>query len=96
MALFQHFPPDWFETVGDAEPVWAGPGGIRCTTLLARWEPPRMHTKVEYRLDDNVWTHSWVAYRISDDELTSDLAAADLRFGDWLTDDHAWFTARQA
>ena len=33
-------------------------------------------------------------YRISDDELASDLAAADLRFGDWLSEDRAWFTAR--
>jgi hypothetical protein len=33
---------------------------------------------------------------ISGHELTGDLAAADLRFGDWLTDDHAWFTARPA
>lgn len=48
----------------------------------------------EYQIGDRVWTHAWAAYQISDDELASDLADADLRFGDWITDDHVWFTAR--
>ena len=55
-----------------------------------------MHTKIEYRVGGNIWTHAWTSYQISDEELTSDLAACGLRFGDWLTDDHAWFTARPA
>jgi hypothetical protein len=33
---------------------------------------------------------------IGADELTGDLAAAGLRFGRWLTEDQAWFTARPA
>jgi SAM-dependent methyltransferase len=96
LAVIQQFSPDWFETAEHAKPVWDGPGGIRSITRLARWEPPRLYAKVEYQADGNVWTQAWTSYQISDHELTGDLAAADLRFGDWLTDDHAWFTGRPA
>jgi SAM-dependent methyltransferase len=96
VAVFQQSPPTWFETVQEAEPVHDDPSGIRRIIRLARWEPPRMHARVEYQVNGNVWTHAWTSYQVSDDELASDLAAADLRFGDWLTDDHAWFTARPA
>ena len=54
VAVFQQFPPDWFETVQHAEPVSDGLGGIRCITRLARLDPPRLHAKVEYQADGNV------------------------------------------
>ena len=94
IAVFQQSPPGWFETFTGDEPVRDGPGGIRLIVRSARWEPPRMRAEVEYRVAGTVWTHAWTCYRISDDELASDLAAADLRFGDWLSEDRAWFTAR--
>jgi SAM-dependent methyltransferase len=96
IAVFQQQSPDWFETVGQAEPVRDDPGGIRRVIRSARWEPPRMHAEIEYQVNGNVWTHAWTSYRIGDEELASDLAAAKLRFGDWLTEDHVWFTARPA
>lgn len=52
-----------------------------------------MRAEIEYQVGRNVWTHAWTSYQISDDTLANDLAAADLRFGDWLTDNHVWFTA---
>ena len=94
IAVFQQSPPGWFETFTGDEPVRDGPGGIRLIVRSARWEPPRMRAEVEYRVAGTVWTHAWTCYRISDDELASDLAAADLRFGDWLSEDRTWFTAR--
>jgi SAM-dependent methyltransferase len=94
VAVFQQNPPGWFETFQDAEPVRDDPGGIRRVVREARWEPPRLHVKVEYQVGGNVWTHAWTSYQISGRQLASDLAVAGLRFGDWLTDDHAWFTAR--
>jgi SAM-dependent methyltransferase len=94
VAVFQQSPPGWFETFTADEPVRDGPGGIQLIVRSARWEPPRMRAEIEYRVAGTVWTHAWTCYRISDDELASDLAAADLRFGDWLSDDRAWFTAR--
>ena len=94
VAVFQQNPPSWFEALKDAEPVREDPGGIRRIVRSARWQPPCMFTEVEYQVNGNVWTHAWTSYQLSDDELTSNLAAAGLRLDDWLTDDHAWFTAR--
>jgi SAM-dependent methyltransferase len=92
IAVFQQNPPDWFETFEHAETVRDDPGGIRRLIRSARWEPPRMHVEIEYQVGESVWTHAWTSYQISDEQLAGDLAAASLRFGDWLTDDHAWFT----
>jgi SAM-dependent methyltransferase len=94
IAVFQQSPPGWFETFTGDEPVRDGPGGIRLIVRSARWEPPRLRAEVEYQVAGTVWTHAWTCYRISDDELASDLAAADLRFGHWLSEDRAWFSAR--
>lgn len=96
IAVFQQNPPDWFETFTGAEAVRDDPVGIQRIIRSARWEPPRMHAEIEYQVGGNVWTHAWTSYQISDKELAGNLAAASLRQGDWLTDDHAWFTARPA
>jgi SAM-dependent methyltransferase len=96
IAVFQQSPPDWFETFSGAEAVRDDPGGIRRIIRSARWEPPRMRAEIEYQVGGNVWTHAWTSYQISDKELAGNLAAASLRQGDWLTDDHTWFTARPA
>jgi SAM-dependent methyltransferase len=95
-AVFQQSPPDWFETVEQAVPVRDDPGGIRRILRVARWEPPRLRAEVEYQVGGNVWTQAWTSYQLSDEELAGHLAAAGLRLGDWLTSDHAWFTARAA
>jgi SAM-dependent methyltransferase len=94
IAVFQQNQPGWFETIQDAAPVRDDPGGIRRIIRSARWEPPCMHIEVEYRVGERSWTHAWTSYQISGEELAGNLAAAGLRFGDWLTGDHAWFTAR--
>jgi SAM-dependent methyltransferase len=94
MAVFQMSPPGWFETFSTTST--RDDPGIGYIVRRARWEPPRMHAKVEYQVDGNVWTHAWVSYQIKDDELNRDLAATGLRFGDWLTDDHAWLTVYPA
>ena len=96
VAVFQQNPPEWFETREQAEPVRDDPGGIRRIIRAARWEPPRLQIEVEYQVGGSVWTHAWTSYQISGEELAADLAAAGLRLGDWLTDDHAWFTAYPA
>ena len=96
IAVFQQSPPEWFETFTGAEPVRDDPGGIRRIIRSARWEPPRMHVEIEYQVGASVWTHAWTSYQISDKELAGNLAGAGLRLGDWLTEDHTWFTARPA
>jgi SAM-dependent methyltransferase len=92
IAVFQQSAPRWFETAergqgGDSD-------GIRRVIRSARFEPPRMFAEIEYQVGDRVWTQAWTSYQISDEELVGDLAAAGLAFGEWLTDDHSWLTAR--
>jgi SAM-dependent methyltransferase len=94
VAVFQQSAPSWFETAergqgGDSD-------GIRRVIRSARFEPPRMIAEIEYQVGDRVWTHAWTSYQISDEELVSDLSAAGLAFGEWLADDHSWFTAVRA
>jgi SAM-dependent methyltransferase len=96
IAVFQRNPPDWFDTLGGAEPVRDSPGGIRRIIRSARWEPPRLHVEIEYQAGGNVWTHTWTSYQVTDEELAGNLGVAGLRLGDWLTEDHAWFTASPA
>lgn len=93
VAVFEQNPPNWFATLEQAPRVREDPGGIRRVIRFAHREPPRMHVEVEYRAGDRVWTHAWTTYEIGEEELARDLSAAGLRFGRWLTDDHAWFTA---
>jgi SAM-dependent methyltransferase len=96
IAVFQYNPPSWFETFEQMQRDREDPGGIRRIIRSARREPPRLFLEVEYQVGDRTWTHSWGSYQIADDELRGDLAAAGLVFGQWLTDDHVWFTARPA
>ena len=96
VAVFQQNPPDWFETLENADPVRDYPGGIRRVIRSARWEAPRMRAEVEYQAGSSLWTQTWTSYQISGEELVGDLASAELRLCDWLTDDRAWFTARPA
>jgi SAM-dependent methyltransferase len=93
IAVFQQSAPSWFETAERAPKERAESDGIQRVIRYARFEPPRMFAEIEYQVGDRVWTHAWTSYQISDQELASDLAAADLAFGEWLADDHSWLTA---
>ena len=95
VAVFQQNPPRWFERVGHADPVRDDPSGIRRILRVADWAPPKLRAEVEYQVNGSIWTHAWTSYQIPDEQLSGDLAAAGLRFGNWLTDDHAWFTAQR-
>ncbi|WP_158230434.1 class I SAM-dependent methyltransferase [Pseudofrankia asymbiotica] len=93
-AVFQYYTRELLRTFERAEPVWDDPAGFRRVIRAASWNPPCMRFEIEYQSGDSVWTHAWTSYQISDEELAGDLAAADLRFGGWLTDDRTWFVAR--
>ena len=94
-VVFQYHPPAWFDTFPDA-PRDGIIGEIAVVVRTCRQVPAGIACELEYRAGSQTWTHAWTSYRISDAELTADLAAADLAFGRWLTADHAWFTARAA
>jgi SAM-dependent methyltransferase len=93
IAVFQQNPPAWFETFEDSAKERDDPGGIRYIVRSAHWEPPRMRCEIEYQVNGNTWTHAWTSYQLEDQQLAGELAAAGLRFGEWLTGNHAWFTA---
>jgi SAM-dependent methyltransferase len=88
VACQQHA-PDWFDRAAASD---AERDGVRYILRDVQRSPGTVRAVAEYRVGDRTWTHSFTAYRIAD--LAGDLAAAGLRFDRWLTDDHAWFTAR--
>jgi SAM-dependent methyltransferase len=93
LAVFQQHSAQFFEALDNVPIDREMPNG---TSILrsARREPQRARVTAEYHVGDRVWTHAWTCYELSDDDIAGDLAAAGLAFGRWLTDDHAWFTAR--
>lgn len=96
IAVFQQNPPSWFATIEQAPRVREEQGGIRRIVRSARRAGSRVHLEVEYQVGRQVWAHAWTTHEIGEEELRSGLSAAGLRFGRWLTSDHAWFTAHRA
>ena len=93
IVVLQQHKPAWFDAVTtDTDVV----GDI--TRIIRSAEPAgqQIRVLVEYQVGDQVWTHAFSPYRIGNEELEADLATAGLAFGGWLTDSHAWFTARPA
>jgi SAM-dependent methyltransferase len=93
VAVFQYSPPGWFSAFPKA-PRERVRDGITFVIHESRRTPPTMSCEVEYRVGDQTWTQAWTCYEISDAELIADLDAVGLTFGEWLTEDQAWFTAR--
>jgi SAM-dependent methyltransferase len=89
VVVFQQHAPDWFDAAAESD---VERDGIRYLLRDVERSPGTVRAVVEYRVGDRIWTHSFTAYRI--DDLTGNLAEAGLRFDRWLTDDHAWFSAR--
>jgi SAM-dependent methyltransferase len=95
VAVFQYNPPSWFGTFASL-PRERTTGRVTRTLRSFERLPGELRCEIEYRVGEQTWTHTWTSYEISDERLTANLAAAGLKFGDWLTDDQAWFTARPA
>jgi SAM-dependent methyltransferase len=91
VVVIQQSAPGWFDTVAPSEREH---NGIRRVIESVRRQGPGVEVVVAYHVGDQVWTHTWTSYRIGEEELGADLTSARLRFERWLTDDHAWFTAR--
>lgn len=93
MAVFQYHPPAWFDEF-PGMPRERDDGGIIRVIRMSRRVPSGVACEIEYRAQGRTWTHAWTSYQISDAELAADLDAAGLAFGQWLTEDKTWFTAR--
>jgi SAM-dependent methyltransferase len=93
VVVIQQAAPGWFDTVAPSEREH---DGIRRVIRSVRRQGPGVEVVVAYHVGDRVWTHAWTSCRIGEEELGDDLASAGLRYDRWLTEDHAWFTARPA
>ncbi len=90
VVVIQQQAPVWFDTVAPSE---AEHDGIRRVVQSVHRDGQGVDVVVAYHVGDRVWTHAWTSYRIGEEELGADLASTGLRFDQWLTDDHVWFTA---
>jgi SAM-dependent methyltransferase len=90
VVVFQQTAPAWFR---GGEPSQPEVEGIRRVVRTVHRTERYVDVEVEYHVGDRTWTHAFRPHQISDRELTTDLAAAGLEFGRWLTDDQTWFTA---
>lgn len=93
-AVFQYYPPAWFDAFPGA-PREGALGEIATVTRGCRRVPAGISCELEYRAaDGRAWTQAWTSHEIGDPELAVTLASAGLALDRWLTEDHAWFTAR--
>ncbi|MFI6503127.1 class I SAM-dependent methyltransferase [Nonomuraea typhae] len=60
---------------------------------LEQISPRVIASTMRYTQGDRVWTQSFWSRRLSEEELTAELAAAGLRFARYLTDDQTWVLA---
>jgi hypothetical protein len=93
VAVFQYHPPAWFEAFPNA-PREGEIGAISIVIRSCRRVPSGIACELDYWTAGRIWTHAGTSYQIGDAELAADLAEAGLVFGQWLTEDHTWFTAR--
>jgi len=89
-VLIQWHPPAWFDRV-DSTSHQAGPVAITVRDIVR--DGDLLSATVHYDGAGHHWEHPFTALRLSIEDITAELAAAGLRFGDWLTDDQTWFTA---
>lgn len=92
-VLIQQHPPGWFDNLRAGSSTRAG---ITYGLRDIEREGPLVAATAEYRIGDDVWTHSFTTSQVTEDQLTASLRAAGLRFDRWLTDDHGWLAARPA
>jgi SAM-dependent methyltransferase len=96
-VLIQRHPPDWIDT---AEP-FDGPHS-RLPDLVMRLRdlerpgPGLLSATVDYQVGDQVWSQSFTAARVDDEQLAADLGAVGLAFDRQLTADGSWVSARRA
>lgn len=91
VVIVQRHPPSWFERVAESD----GEDG-EVVIRLRQVSRPTLHTvtaTAEYEHLGRVWTHTFSARCLRDEDVADELAAAGLVFGRWLDGERAWFTA---
>lgn len=90
-VLIQQHPPRWFDTVAGFQHERAGIT-YRLRDIARRGEG-RLSATVEYAVGDRVWTHSFTAMRVEEEQLRAALGSAGLALDRYLTDDRQWIRA---
>lgn len=90
--VVQWHPPAWFERVQDGSGGELGNGvSMELGDLL--WDGDLLSATARYWRGDEMWTHAFVARRLSVADIDAELAAAGLRHERWASGDRTWFTA---
>jgi SAM-dependent methyltransferase len=90
-VIIQQHPPAWFTGVTATEDQ---SDGITFRLRdLSRPEPGLLSATAEYQAGERIWTHSFTARRLDEEDLRSALAAAGLVLERYLTDDRQWLRA---
>jgi SAM-dependent methyltransferase len=96
-VLIQRHPPDWFDA---AEPFDEPHGSLPDLLVrlrdLERPAPGLLSATVEYQVAERVWSQSFTAARVDDEQLAADLGAVGLAFDRQLTGDGRWVSAHRA
>jgi SAM-dependent methyltransferase len=90
-VIIQHHPPQWFASATASEEQVDGI--IFRLRDVSRPGDELLAATVEYQAGDRVWTQTFTAMRLDEEQLKAALAEAGLSLGRYLTDDHSWFTA---
>ena len=90
-VIIEQHAPGWFAAAEDIETESHG------ITLrlrdVSRPAPDLLSATVEYQAGDRLWTQSFTALRLSEDQLRQTLADVGLAFDRYLTDDRSWLRA---
>jgi hypothetical protein len=91
-VILQRQPPEWYDTIQPFERD-AGDGRLVRMTQVSRPEPDLLAATMEYTVDDQRWTHSFLSRRLDDDFLEAELGQAGLTMAGFLDGDRGWVRA---
>ena len=90
-VIIEQHAPGWFAGAKETE---SESNGITFRLRgISRPGPDLLSATVEYQAGDRLWTQSFTALRLGEDQLRRTLADAGLAFDRYLTDDHSWLRA---
>ena len=90
-VLVQRHPPAWFDEAAEGE---RSSGGITFRLRdLSRPGPGLLAATAEYQVGERVWTQTFTAERVGDEDLEAALGEAGLAVDAYLTGDGSWVRA---
>jgi SAM-dependent methyltransferase len=90
-VVAQWHAPEWFDRAPDGAGSTAG--DVRIELSDVHRDGAVLSATVRYWVGDDLWTQTFSALRISEDELAAELNQAGLSFDGFLSDDRTWFAA---